>query len=414
MKDDLGVYTGWRLYDEVILIEQVERSNGNIKKVYIADAKDKRQIASGHKWADYTEYDYKTKQTREIVAKEYKFKNEGFTLELSDSPSTSWQGGKLSFCMCIIKKDGHTWKTGIASDLLINLLKQTTCINGEVQGNICFARNNGRVGMVAVGTESYRDAVKDFKIRKSVAKSSKVPMGYTHKSLTKSNIYMFDFYNWAVIEEAEAIRKSEYGYYWNRMNMIIPVLTISDKPVLKKMYIDTDVFRFYIKDEDTQRILKTCKTTGEATIEFTKALCRTDRSIYMDSIVFRSKDQLLGHNSIPQRTIGEKIFDASITDAQYIEMLKVLAEYCAQIEPNLYSKKSSNRFNVGILEFVLGTSLAHGNKPGELHKVADKVVEDWVYNIGGHIIVKYNGKVYMTKNLKEELSDGTITSLQYK
>lgn len=73
----------------------VKDGEEQIKKVYVADASDKKQLQTGRSWAEAYEYDPVTKKRKTIPGKEYTFENKGFTLCLSDSPGSSWQGGKL-------------------------------------------------------------------------------------------------------------------------------------------------------------------------------------------------------------------------------------------------------------------------------------------------------------------------------
>ena len=56
---------------------------------------------------------------------------------------------------------------GIAANLLLDVLKSTTVINGVVQEKLMFARCKGGVGMLSESMNSYKDAVNDEYQRKN-------------------------------------------------------------------------------------------------------------------------------------------------------------------------------------------------------------------------------------------------------
>lgn len=382
-------------------------------KAYIADANNKRQIETGREWAKTCHYDSTTKTTTYCEGKEYTFDNEGFTLELSGSPSSSWRGGKLSFCMCTIKKDGHTWTTGINSDLLIELLKQSECLKGVVQGNIAFARKNGQVGAVLVGSESYKDAVKDGEIRKKASKTTKAQMGFEHKALYANNVWMLDVYDWVENLEASALsHDSAYSYWHGGVSTMIPYLRIS-KPVKKHIFPSTFALKIaakYINDE-CEIIGGKIKTAGEVLLDAAYKLkedidndrCRYSRDVpilndmHYDGAVVK----------FPARAVGRQLMTLGVTDKQWEEFRSIVIDCIYQ--PNVDSRKADttyfNRNNIGILA---GISLTDSRD--ELPDV--DTVREWVEGIDGCLIVDYFGEIIQSKKLKERIEKHVISDLK--
>lgn len=401
---DRPVYTGWRLYKRVTIIESAYKNasdnNGNeIPKAYIADASDKKQLATGRQWAKTRTYNYETQQYVEKEGKEYEFENEGFTLELSSSPSGSWRGGKLSFCMCIIRKDGYTWQTGISSDLLINLLKQSDCIKGVVQGNIAFARKDGQVGMVLVGSKSYEEALKDAEIRKAASKTSKAIMGHEHYALQVSNTWMFDAYDWTHEAEARVKEACDWGC-WRMSDRRIPYLVISDKPVKKHVFPETYRIEKYFKDcgeniTTGEILLNEIKDTIKETEAKYKTYYRDYRSVPILEFGYGTR---LGVQKFPARSVGKKLFTPTITAEQFAEFRRMCIEYVNDHHENR-NKDVVNCFNINSLSCLAGVSL----NPDKSELPDVETVRDWVEKFDGNIIVEYFGEVIMSNKLKTAL-----------
>lgn len=119
---------------------------------YIVDPSNKKMLENARGWGrriEYGEYVEGKGYPNQVVhePEEYIFDNNGFTLELVDSAKGSSQGGKLSFWNCNITIDGKTFLVGIAADLLLDVLKSNTIINGKCQTPLMFARCNSAVGL---------------------------------------------------------------------------------------------------------------------------------------------------------------------------------------------------------------------------------------------------------------------------
>ena len=209
-------YTGWKLLDKVTIVAKKmlaydyktgsTTDTGNVQG-YLVDPSNKKQLENARQWGTVTTWEYFTNEEghrsvrdkTEYKPEEYTYDNDGFTLELHNSAGGSSQGGKLSFWNCwITAPDGHRFLIGIAADLLLDVLKSSTVINGVVQDKLMFARCNGGVGMLSKSMDSYKNAVNDMAIKKKMSKgkTSKHQIGHIYETTTEKNIYFGKFYRW--------------------------------------------------------------------------------------------------------------------------------------------------------------------------------------------------------------------------
>ena len=228
-------YTGWKLFDKVTIVAKKmlaydyktgeTTDTGNVQG-YLVDSTNKKQLEAARNWGTtyksiYEEVDGKRKFVdKEIIEPdEYTYDNDGFTLELYNSAGGSSQGGKLSFWNCwITAPDGHRFLIGIAADLLLDVLKSSTIINGIVQDKLMFARCNGGVGMLSKSMDSYKNAVNDMAIKKKMSsgKTKKVIPGHIYETTTEQNIYVGKMYQWY-----EEVRDKHQVDYWHRYGKLI-------------------------------------------------------------------------------------------------------------------------------------------------------------------------------------------------
>ena len=228
-------YTGWKLFDKVTIVAKKmlaydyktgeTTDTGNVQG-YLVDPTNKKQLESARNWGTtyksiYEEVDGKRQFVdKEIIEPdEYTYDNDGFTLELHNSAGGSSQGGKLSFWNCwITAPDGHRFLIGIAADLLLDVLKSSTIINGIVQDKLMFARCNGGVGMLNKSMDSYKNAVNDMAIKKKMSsgKTKKVIPGHIYETTTEQNIYVGKMYQWY-----EEVRDKRQVNYWHRYGKLI-------------------------------------------------------------------------------------------------------------------------------------------------------------------------------------------------
>ena len=228
-------YTGWKLFDKVTIVAKKmlaydyktgeTTDTGNVQG-YLVDPTNKKQLEAARNWGTtyksiYEEVDGKRQFVdKEIIEPdEYTYDNDGFTLELHNSAEGSSQGGRLSFWNCwITAPDGHRFLIGIAADLLLDVLKSSTIINGIVQDKLMFARCNGGVGMLSKSMDSYKNAVNDMAIKKKMSsgKTKKVIPGHIYETTTEQNIYVGKMYQWY-----EEVRDKRQVNYWHRYGKLI-------------------------------------------------------------------------------------------------------------------------------------------------------------------------------------------------
>jgi hypothetical protein len=178
-------YKGYKLLDTVVLVcrDVAEREESTsvftrhkYYQAYLVDPSNKNQLESARHWAKWTEYGPSLKN--ETTGKwereyeidhepvEFEFENKDFTLELLDCAGGSSQGGKLSFWNCLAHKENNSFKIGINSELLLDLLKNATFVKGVCQEPLIFVTKNGKVGMTTVGSEMHKNCVEDMNLKK--------------------------------------------------------------------------------------------------------------------------------------------------------------------------------------------------------------------------------------------------------
>ena len=203
-------YKGYKLLDKIVLVCREEAvhensygANGGSScyQAYLVDPANKKQLESARQWASWIEYGPSHrgddgKWTREYEINhdpvEFEFDNNGFTLELLDCAGGSSQGGKLSFWNCLVKKEEKTFKIGINSDMLLDLLKNAVFDKGVCQSSLIFITQNGKVGMTAEGSDTYKQCIADRELKKQISASSvsKFTFGDILKTTTISEVYL--------------------------------------------------------------------------------------------------------------------------------------------------------------------------------------------------------------------------------
>lgn len=180
----------WNVPKRVLIISSsVDIMNGEkIPRAYVAPANDHSSITSGRTWA-------RSYGSKEEYRQEYETDNNGFKCELYNAAANSSQGGKLSFWMCKVSKDGKSWLVGITSEYLLSLLKQSTCTNGLITRDLMFARNSGKTGLLHSDMIEYKEAIADAE-QKSRKKTTKCVIGrnYVSPSGSVNDLYLCDIY----------------------------------------------------------------------------------------------------------------------------------------------------------------------------------------------------------------------------
>lgn len=196
-------YTGWKLFDNIIIVKSAHKSyKYGCQQGYIVEPGNKKQLESAKHWGGRSVYNtddegnyIKDEAGNYVVTYEeaevIETHNSGFKLTLLDCAGGSSQGGKLSFWNCLIEKDGDKYVVGINSELLLELMLQSTFTNGVCDKELCFARKNGNVGVLHTEMTQYQDAIKDMQIKKKVntKKTSKWQIGSNYVTLNNNDVY---------------------------------------------------------------------------------------------------------------------------------------------------------------------------------------------------------------------------------
>lgn len=194
-------YSGWKQIGNISIIystdDYMTHNGKKYPKAYIAETKNKKAIESGIRWAESYEWskDYETKTRREPTVVETD--NNGFSFQIISAAGNSWQGGKLSFWMCLMEKKGiKPFAVGINADILCDLILETVMNRGKTDEKVFFARKNGQLGVLHKNMPSYQELLKDEQLKKDVAKkkTTKWKIGYKYQTLTTSDV-MFGMFS---------------------------------------------------------------------------------------------------------------------------------------------------------------------------------------------------------------------------
>lgn len=251
----MAEYQGWTLFDTVLILAKPTGywDYENSKWVdtgdwqgYVVDPSNKKMIESARTWAmTYKSlYDESGKYSGrdEIPGTEFTYPNDGFTLELKETAQHSSQGGKLSFWNCwVTAPDGTRFKIGIAADLLLELLLQSTFVDGKCQVPLCFARRREGVGMLSKDMESYSQALKDMQKKSDVKnkKTSKHQFGHAYTALQSANVYAGDIWVW--YEPIHKTGTTTYGYVRHDYEQLVGFRKLAEP---KHLYWFPDLLHF--------------------------------------------------------------------------------------------------------------------------------------------------------------------------
>lgn len=181
-------YNGWKQIDKIKIVysnaSYTEVNGVKYPKAYIVDSNNAKSLESAIKWATYYKKDNPVIEETDNI---------DFDFSLAEAASESYQGGKLSFWMCIISKKGITpFAVGINSDLLLSLLLKSTFTNGKCNKKVLFARKNGQLGVLHTEMSDYKDLLNDMKVKSNMSKgkTTKWKIGYEYKTLTQSDVLL--------------------------------------------------------------------------------------------------------------------------------------------------------------------------------------------------------------------------------
>lgn len=216
----------YKLLDNIMLIcrDEDHLKSTEAMQAYLVDPSNKSQLKNARTWGSWTEYgpSVKTESGRwqhEWEKKheplEFTFENKNFGLELLDCAGGSSQGGKLSFWNCIVTRDDKRFKIGINSDMLLELLKNATFVNGVCQGDLRFVTDNGKVGMCTEGSELHKNAIKDMELKALVKNNSvsKFEFGDILKTTMLHEVYLGTLTRYYTFDPGDNVRR--YTNYYD-------------------------------------------------------------------------------------------------------------------------------------------------------------------------------------------------------
>jgi hypothetical protein len=245
-------YQGYKLLDKIMLVcrDLPSRTDGyglncgaTVYQAYLVDPSSKSQLESARDWAKWTESGplYRNdegKWTRDWEIDhepvEFTFENDGFTLELLDCAGGSSQGGKLSFWNCLVKKDNKTFKIGINSEMLLNLLKDADFNKGVCQSPLIFITQKGRVGLTVEGSDTYKQCIADRNLKKkfSTDTTSKYQFGDITKTATLTEVYLGSVKQYYTFD----VGRNADKYYCSRPNLRECTLIKHAKPTTQYLF----------------------------------------------------------------------------------------------------------------------------------------------------------------------------------
>ena len=246
-------YQGYKLLDKIILVcrdksehEDSYRSRAEYQ-AYLVDPSNKKQLESARSWARWTEYgpsyigeDGKWTRDYEIEHKpvEFEFDNKDFTLELRDCAGGSSQGGKLSFWNCIVTRDDTVFMIGINSDMLLELLKNATFINGKCQSPLIFITQKGKVGMTVEGSDTWQQCIKDKELKDTMKKTqtSKFSFGDRISTATIDEYYLGTITEYYKFDPG---RNDDFHYRSKGINFSDCIITKLKKPITYHLFKDS-------------------------------------------------------------------------------------------------------------------------------------------------------------------------------
>jgi hypothetical protein len=236
-------YQGYKLLDKIILVckDKPEHEDsdyaqlvGNTYQAYLVDPSNKKQLESARNWAKWTEYgpSYKNEAGRWVrdyeikhSPVEFEFDNNGFTLELLDCAEGSSQGGRLSFWNCLVSKNNQTFKIGINSDMLLDLLKNASFDRGKCHSPLIFITQKGKVGMTIEGSDTYKQCIKDKELKKTMKSTmiSKFTFGDLVKTPTINEVYLGTITKYYTFNSDRNTSYSRSGIYCTVTKLAKPI-----------------------------------------------------------------------------------------------------------------------------------------------------------------------------------------------
>ena len=178
------------------------------------------------------------KTDAEFYGVEFEFDNKDFTLELRDCAGGSSQGGKLSFWNCTVTRNDTVFMIGINSDMLLELLKNATFINGKCQSPLIFITQKGKVGMTVEGSDTWQQCIKDKELKDTMKKTqtSKFSFGDRISTATIDEYYLGTITEYYKFDPG---RNDDFHYRSKGINFSDCIITKLKKPITYHLFKDS-------------------------------------------------------------------------------------------------------------------------------------------------------------------------------
>lgn len=171
---------------------------------YVVKFDNKQQLENAIDWSTYYDYGRYDEVTKSYPNKKVieplinTFDNKGFKLSLLECANNSSQGGKLSFWNCIVEKDNMKFKIGINTTLLLDLLKESTFVNGVCQQPVCFVNRSGQTGMCVEDGNIYNEVKKSEQDKLNIRQTATYKYSFGNKVVSNNltQIYLGKFYQY--------------------------------------------------------------------------------------------------------------------------------------------------------------------------------------------------------------------------
>lgn len=217
--------------------------------------------------------------------------NNDFEITLISEPNYSSNGGKLSFVMCLAEKGDFKFYIGINSGLMVELIRNTTFVNGKCTEKLRFIRSNGQLGVLP-----NRLAEKAYEWKKKIIeapKTSKWKPGVFYKSLKTAGAYIGEI---TQLFKVDINDKKEY------------VIELQDKP--KKLVLD-DLYKVKYGDS-----FSSCINF------FKKQMERKDNEDYLTRAAYDlSRFLESSYCTLPRRTETDEKINMDIAPKEFIKQL---------------------------------------------------------------------------------------------
>jgi hypothetical protein len=209
-------YNSWKLMDKIdVAVKTVPNYHGFTG--FIVEHGDEKALEAAKEWSKSESGWNREKHKYDNVyeGRVYTFDNEGFTAKILNSAGGSSQGGRLSFWMCEVEKDGAKFTIGVNDAILADLIKNSVIRNGLITEKVMFARKGGQPGLIHENMDAYTEAVADMKQKadlKSAKKTSKWVIGGVYSTLTQTDVCLGEVYD--TIEEYTDNIPGYDRYHW--------------------------------------------------------------------------------------------------------------------------------------------------------------------------------------------------------